>query len=165
MCLASDFHRHVRNGRVLHELHRLDDSRAAGGCRRSSARGRCSSTAAAEAGADAAGEVEQPEALRRLVRLALGDGQRVARAVEVAEGAAQPARVALPPVDDVEACRVRQLAQQSGVVASEWTLLDASPTPKRTDFAEQPVGCGEVEVELLRWQRELLAYVSEVERW
>ena len=62
------------------------------------------SLAAAQAGADAADEVEQPEALRRLVRLALGDGQRVARAVEVAEGAAQPARVALPPVDDVEAC-------------------------------------------------------------
>ena len=84
------------------------------------------SLAPAQAGADAADEVEQPEALGRLVRLALGDGQRVARAVEVAEGAAQPARVALPPVDDVEACRVRQLAQQSGVVASEWTLLDAN---------------------------------------
>ena len=61
------------------------------------------SLAALEAGADAADEVEQPEALRLRVRLALGDGQRVACAVEVAEGAAQPTRVALPPVDDVEA--------------------------------------------------------------
>ena len=62
------------------------------------------SLAALEAGADAADEVKQLEALRLRVRLALGDGQRVACAVEVAEGAAQPARVALPPVDDVEAC-------------------------------------------------------------
>ena len=50
-----------------------------------------------------ADEVEESEAFRLLIGLALGDGQRVACAVEVAEGAAQPTRVALPPVDDVEA--------------------------------------------------------------
>ena len=57
--------------------------------------------------------------------LGLG-GQRVACAVKVAEGAAQPARVALPPIDRVEA-----------------------------DFAQQPVRC-KVQVELLRRQHDLV---------
>ena len=96
---------------------------------------------ALEAGADAAGEVEQPEALRPLVRLALGDGQRVARAVEVAEGAAQPARVALPPVDDVEACRVmRRESERSTSTAARRPSGGGGGGGARTHFGLPQAG-------------------------
>merc|ERR1719235_2917808 len=49
-----------------------------------------------------ADELEQAVALRRLVGLALRDGERPADAVEEREGAAEAARVALAPVDGVE---------------------------------------------------------------
>merc|ERR1719163_1097781 len=48
-------------------------------------------------------ELEQAEALRGLVRLHFRNGERAADAVEEREGAAEAARVALAPVDGVEA--------------------------------------------------------------
>merc|ERR1712094_144572 len=55
-----------------------------------------------ELGLELADELEQAVALRRLVGLALRDGERPADAVEEREGAAEASRVALSAVDCVE---------------------------------------------------------------
>ena len=79
-----------------------------------------------------ADELEQAEALRRLVRPHFRNGERAADAVEEREGAAEAARVALAPVDGVEACAGRVYGVEVGL---DYSPKDAAwhrtPSPGR----------------------------------